>query len=163
PGRAVNNSGFISAGQIGKALVTGDVISGHDAGPGLNGSGLIAAAQSTAVPGTIQSLEIRGSVIGNESEAVLIAALGMRNQQAVKELTIGGDVEFLDILAGLAKPGPDGQIPRNADAELGDLVFEGNVRALNIAAGAAFGDDGRFGTTDDEILEAASGQAPYLN
>jgi hypothetical protein len=163
PGRAVNNSGFISAGQIGNALVIGDVISGHDAGPGLNGSGLIAAAQSNAVPGTIKKLEIRGDVIGNETEAVLIAALGMRNQQAISKLTIGGDVEFLDILAGLAKPGPDGLIPRNADAQLGDLLFEGNVRALNIAAGAAFGDDSRFGTADDEVLESASSQAPYLN
>lgn len=161
-GRAVNNTGFISAGQIGKALITGDVISGHDAGAGLSGSGLIAAAQ-TSIPGTIGKLEIRGDIKGNDSEAVLIAAIGARGKQAIGKLTIGGNVEFLDILAGLAKPNANGLLPRNADAALGNLVFEGNVRALNIAAGAAFGEDGRFGTIDDEILEPASSQAPYLN
>ncbi len=159
-GRAVNNSGFLSAGQIGKALVTGDIISGQDSGAGLNGSGLIAAAGGS-VAGTIGKLEIAGKIQGNESESVLIAALGTRGKLAIGKLTVGGNVDFLEILAGLAKPGADGKLPRNADASLGDLIFEGDVRALDIASGAAKGTDGRFGTPDDEIFTAASSE--YLN
>jgi hypothetical protein len=52
----------------------------------------------------------------------------------------------------------------NADASLGTIVIGGNLRGVNIVAGATTGPDARFGSADDAViaLSASASNDPKL-
>jgi hypothetical protein len=68
---------------------------------------------------------------------------------AIKSLTVGGRVEFTDILAGYSK----NLAGTNADAQIGAIKIGGDWRASYVIAGVNPGGGG-VGTSDDTLLPA---------
>lgn len=166
-GSGTTQTGFVLAGRLGTMTLGGDLRSGTDDGAGLADSGSIRVHEN------ISSLTIYGSVIGNETSRAVISAGNngpLTNgvaTPAIAKLTVGhkalttgvvtgGNVSFLDVLAGYGEFGttsePRGEA-RNADAQIRTINFLGDMRATNVVAGADAGADGFFGTDDDLPLE----------
>ena len=156
-------SGFVVAGRIAQMIVGGDLVAGHDFGSGIADSGSIRARNDIA------SLIIRGNVIGNETNAAVISAGGNgpvvngKTSPAIGSLTLGSSttnsVSFLNVLAGYSPAGtvaaPLGA-QLTADVQIGTVNIKGDMKATNIAAGAAPGTDGSFGTGDDASFTAST-------
>ncbi|MHA3772755.1 Calx-beta domain-containing protein [Verrucomicrobiota bacterium sgz303538] len=149
---AVNTSGAIIAGSINSLRITGDVIAGVNHGAGLQGSG------SIAVQGPLKNLQIGGSLLGNEDASVSILAFGGAKAAAISTLHVGKNVEFANITAGVSIRSGSAGYPVNADAQIGSVIIDGNVKGLNITAGGNTGQDGRFGTADDQVLSNSLAQ-----
>jgi|GEM_PF-2224164 len=162
----LNLTGFISAGSLTTLKITGDIASGIDGGGGLASSGSIRA-------GMIGTLEVGGDVRGNRGAndagilvPVIISAAGSADALAFQSVKIGGDVRFAEILAGYNEAGTAaqdtaGKIPRgtavNGDASIGTIEIGGDVRALNIVAGALANSADRFGATGSTTIPQAAG------
>jgi hypothetical protein len=153
----LSRTGFISATRLKSVTIAGDLVSGVNNVGGLANSGAIRAD-------VIDSLAIAGNVTGNITQTgyftpVIIGATGFGATVAIKNLTIGGDAKFLEILAGYdintTKDNFRG-VAVNGDASIGTVDIGGTVRGLNIIAGAAPGADARFGTGDDVAIDAGS-------
>ena len=102
----------------------------------------------------IGTATIKGSLIGNRFNPVLITAFGQANPTATVDLAIGkltvnGRVEYAQIWAGLDAVTQGGSIVENADAQIGQVVVGGDWIASSLTAGAFQGPDGLFGTADD--------------
>jgi hypothetical protein len=146
-------TGYVNAGRIAQMVVDGNVESGSP-GYALVDSGVIRARNDIA------SLVIKGTVQGETNSRVVISAgnNGAANP-AIGNLTIGGNVSDLDLLAGYSGNGTNSAplgTASNADAQIGTVMIKGNVFETNIVAGATAGIDGRFGTADD-VLASGSG------
>ncbi len=166
----MTQSGFVLAGRLAQMIIGGDLKAGTDGGLGLADSGSIRVHEN------IGTLTILGNVIGNATNRAVISAgnngpvTNGKTSPAISKLTVGakaangtvtgGDVSFLDVLAGYNESGtpdnPRGEAsdenPLIADAQIGTVTLRGNVRALNLVAGADAGTDGLFGTEDDVKL-----------
>jgi hypothetical protein len=102
---------------------------------------------------------IKGSVIGNPTNPALISARGIATPTATSDVAIGrltvfGRVEFANVLAGVS-PGSAGDIPADADAQIGMVAVGGDWIASSLVAGAVAGVDGYFGDGDDAKLAGA--------
>jgi len=146
---AVTRTGYVLAGRIAQMTVGGDVRSGTDSGNGLYDSGSIRSIQDIA------SLTIHGDVVGSATTRAVISA-GLNGSKgaaspAIGNLTIGGTTTSLDIAAGYIQTDFSSALGTayNADASIGNVVFQGDVKATNVIAGVTAGTDGRFGTDDD--------------
>ncbi len=143
---AVVKSGFVTAQRIQDLTVVGDLKSGSNGGAGLASSGTIRSGT------TIGTLRIRGSVIGSEDVAAIIAAPGGTSGAAIQTLVISGRAQFAEILGGYGlsttAANPRG-FATNADAQIGIVAIGGSFQSTSIVAGASAGADGLFGTTDD--------------
>lgn len=146
--------GFIGAGRIGNLFVGGSIIAGIN-----NGPGTLFYSGAVRVTDDIGSIVVKGSLIGNSTNPVLITARGQATpgataDVAIKSLTIGGRVELTDILAGYAAISPP--FATNADAQIGAVVVGGDWIASNLIAGVQ--DDGGpqrnvfFGDGDDQKI-----------
>lgn len=96
----------------------------------------------------IGSLTIKGSVVGNSTNAALIAAVGQAAPPAGSDVAIGtikitGRVEY-----GLIEAGIFGE-HTNADAQIGTVTVGGDWIASSLVAGTNAGVDGIYGTADD--------------
>jgi hypothetical protein len=133
--------------------IMGDLKSGTNNGNGLADSGAIRVVKDIA------SLVVQGSVVGNSTARVVLAAGGTGpNHVAIGNLTIEKNAEFLDVLGGYSTGASLTKLLGNlvsADAVINNVTIggkaanTGNVNAINIVSGAAPGTDGRFGTADD--------------
>jgi hypothetical protein len=144
-GSGGQQTGFITADRIARMTIGGD----WTGGSGVVDSGSIRVLKD------IDSLVVKGDVLGTATSRVVLAAAGMgSNNVAIGNLTIGGKVEFMDILGGYrdgaTSSNPRGDL-RNPDAVIKNVTIDGDVLATNIVAGVGAGSDGRFGTADDEI------------
>lgn len=165
-GGAGEDTGGIFGGAIGKVTIGGDVRGG--AGPDsasiraddaaiqsltIGGSVFSGAGLGSALIGAakdLPSVTIKGSLIGTATQNAIISAQvrsgGTPNTPnlAIGKLSIGGRVEFAEILAGY-----DGTDAENGDAQIGSVTVGGDWIASSIAAGVLRGVDGFFGTADD--------------
>jgi hypothetical protein len=149
----ITNSGFIMGTRIASLFVGGSIIAGSESGGGiLVNSGTVRAFAD------IGPIVVKGSLIGNSTNSVLITARGQvtpgaNSDVAIKSLTVGGRVESADILAGY-----DNSIEVlgvNADAQIGRVIVGDWIRS-NLVAGVqddsdAVRDDD-FGEGDDQKI-----------
>lgn len=140
-------SGSIVCGAaIQRVTVGGSLIAGTDNTTGVyKNNGAIIANED------IGTVIISGSMIGNDTAAVLISARGKSQPPAGSDIAIGsisvaGRVERALIIAGRDSYGL-GQ--NNADAQITRVTVGGDWIASSLVAGADTGADGRFGTQDD--------------
>lgn len=159
---SMSQSGFVLAGRLSQMTIGGDLVAGTDFGTGLADSGSIRVHEN------IGSLVILGNVVGNATNRAVISAgnngpvVNGVTSAAIAKLTVGktatngavtgGDVSFLDVLAGYGEVGtvedPRGTA-RSADAQIGTVTVKGDILETNIVAGGEAGADGLFGTVDD--------------
>jgi hypothetical protein len=129
---SIDNAGAIFALRLTSLTVGGSIIAGSESGGGtLTSSGAVRVFQD------IGSITVKGSLIGNFNQHVLITAGGQSTPDGtsdvvLKSLTVGGRVEFAEILAGYDDlPTPSGL---NADAQIGKVVV-GDWIASSLVAG----------------------------
>lgn len=153
----LDDSGTIQAGRINSLFVGGSIITGTRLGTEAD---LVrnASVHATDYIGTIK---VQGSLIGNFETPVVITARGHTNPTnttdvALKKLTVGGSVEFTDIILGYDQS----LIGRNADAQAGKIRVGGDWRGSSLIAGLDRGPDLVFGTSDDRKLAATFGSEP---
>jgi hypothetical protein len=75
---------------------------------------------------------------------------------AIKSFTIGGRVEYAEILAGYG----EFLTPANSDAQIGTVKVGGDCIASDLVAGVTPGSNGLFGDSDDESISA--GDSPNI-
>ncbi len=133
-----------ASGRIDVMTLGGSLIAGTDTTSGLfEDNGAIRAGKN------IGRLTIKGSIVGNETNAALIAAYGQLiappgSDVAIGTINVTGRVEHALIHAGIDTFGST-----NADAQIGTVTVGGDWIASSLVAGAQAGDDGQFGTQDD--------------
>jgi hypothetical protein len=159
----ISTSGYISADRIGVLNIAGDIRSGTKA----DTNQTIIASGTIRVFGDIDSLTVN-NIVGNSEVPVVIAAAGAATgskNQTIGALTVKGDVAFANILGGYSGGVSATNLlgnPLNPDAQMGTIKILGSVEATNIVAGIDAGDDGRFGTSDDEVITGGSTDNPAL-
>lgn len=132
-GAALTASGF-GAIRIGGSIIGGSITSGSDIG----------------------TLAIAHDLAGTAGAPVEIAAFGSVTapakgvDYAIKTLTVGGHVEWTNIVLGVSAAGD------NADASIGTVRVGGDWIASNLRAATLPGTDGFIGTSDD-VLAARPG------
>jgi len=100
---------------------------------------------------------VGGSIVGNETQFVFITARGQAVPTATKDaafgnITIGGRVEETRIRAGY-----DTDLSAvNGNARIGAVSVGGDWIASILSAGVKAGNDGVFGTDDDEVINNSS-------
>lgn len=144
-----HDTGAIIAGSIGSLVIDGSILAGT-----ATNRGSLANSGAVRVANDIGSITVKGSLIGSSSNPVLITARGQlvpgtTTDIAIKSITVGGSVEFADILAGY----DTSDIPAgvNPDAQIGSVIVGSNWIASNLIAGvqddatplrnASFGDN----------------------
>lgn len=141
----LTRSGVVYASRIGALTIGGSVIAGTDAtSGGFVDSGAIRVRDDLGIA------TIKGSLIGNVTNAVAISARGQASPSVTKDLAIGtlsvtGRVEYGQILAGYTS----GTTPQNADAQIGPVTVGGDWIASNLIAGANMGWDSVYGNDND--------------
>ena len=144
-------TGFIqsSGGRIAGITIGGSIISGLD-----HGTGSLTSNASIRAGNDIGFLTVKGSIIGhpdvgNGASPVIISARGQEFPQpgidlAIGKITIGGNVENAQILAGY-----DPTLnPKNADAQIGAVQVGGDWVASDLVAGATNPAFPNFGLND---------------
>ncbi len=134
---AQRETGHIEAGRIGSLFIGGSILAGAN-----TGTGTLIDSGSVRVADDIGSIVVKGSLIGNSTNPVIITARGQAvptatADVAIKSLTVSGRVEHADILAGYFPGGAP--FAGNADAQIGAVVV-GDWIASNLVAGVQ--DDG---------------------
>jgi hypothetical protein len=141
-------SGAVFGQRIGAITIGGSIISGTDDSTGtLSRSGVIQAFKD------IGSLTIKGNIIGNATNPVLLtahgqAAPGPDSDIAIGKIVVGGRVERAQILAGWQGP-----VATNGNASIGRVNVGGDWIASDLVAGVQDDDDpaldDSFGDADD--------------
>jgi hypothetical protein len=152
----VDGSGYILGVQISSITIGGSIIAGSNTN---TGTGSTLTHDGSIRAGVIGSITVNGSLIGNRTNPVIIAAAGTGgtgSDVAIGSLKVGGRVELANILAGY---GPDtngltdgsGPITDAGDgqASIGTVKVGGDWIQSNLVAGATAGADNLFGTADD--------------
>ncbi|MGB8169285.1 MAG: hypothetical protein WCF18_17435 [Chthoniobacteraceae bacterium] len=149
-------TGMIDAKRIVSVTVGGSIIAGRDDGAGgLFLSGVIRAEDDMG------AITVKGSLVGNETQSVLIIARGQATQGtttdvAIKSITVGGRVEYAQILAGYTVGNISPPESVNGDAQIGTVKVGGAWIASRLAAGTNRGVDKIAGTDDDTFNGAGS-------
>jgi hypothetical protein len=104
-------------------------------------------------------ITVKGSIIGNETNLVFIAATGLTtpvtSDVAISKITVGGRVERAQILAGFdCNVNPP--TPQQSDASIGPVSVGGDWIASSLVAGVDDGSDNQFGTADDILIAGGS-------
>jgi hypothetical protein len=138
-GASLDSSGVIgSSGRISGVAIGGSIITGIDT------SGGALTRNATVLAGNdIGSLAVKGSVIGHgntaNSDASLVvisargrAVQGTTTDLAIGRITVGGRVEYANVLAGY-----DNNLAAvNGDAQIGAVTVGGDWIASSLVAGA---------------------------
>ena len=135
---AISRAGSISAGDIGKIFVSGNIKAATAEGGTHLASASITSARSIA------SLTVNGAVEGSLDElrpAIISAA------QSIGKVSINS-LRFAEILAGYTTGETVRGTLTNADAQIGAVVIN-DYFGSSIVAGASAGGDQKFGTQDD--------------
>ena len=145
-GAPLQSSGFLQAGLLRSAVISGDLRAGLDGGAGIVNSGTIRT-------GRMVSLTIEGNVIGTAIAPAIISAAAIIDASdiAIKSLLIQGNVAFAEVLAGYDGDVSQGQRGKlvSADAQISRIEVRGSVGGLNVIAGVVPGAGGRFGDATD--------------
>lgn len=158
------DTGLIEARRIASLTVGGSIIAGMESGRGpLIDSGAVRATFD------IGPIVVKGSIIGNITQPVVITASGQVKQGAttdvaIKSLTVGGRVEFAEILAGYSTAGMP--VGLNADAQIGPVVV-GDWIASSLVAGTQDDVDALhdrfFGDGDDSKIFGGTDTAGVIS
>ena len=163
---ALDSSGVIESfgGRIASVTIGGSIISGIDASSGaLTFNATIRAAND------LGALVVKGSLVGNAGDGtpgnfspVIISARGQAaplqagatTDVALGKISVGGRVEFANILAGYNLS----LSAVNGDAQIGVVKVGGDWAASNLVAGAMNTASGntKFGDGDDASISAGS-------
>src|SRR5262249_38312090 len=153
----IEASRSIASVSVGKDLQDGRIVS---TGGGIRSvviggnvsSGPSSVFGSISAGNALVSVQIAGDLIGTLAIPVVISArgkavvpVGSTSDVAIGSLTVGGKVEFADVLAGYNT----NLLGVNADAQIGKVQVNGDWTASNLVAGARPGGDAHFGTSDD--------------
>lgn len=147
-------------GRVAKLVVKGDVRGAELAASGGFGAINIGGSfvESTIASATdIGAIVIKHDIAGSSGAHSVISAYGRATEPvkgldiAIKSLTVGGRVEWADIIAGAT-----GTL-RNADASIGAVKVSGDWIASNLTAGVSAGADGFIGTGDDASYDDGGG------
>jgi hypothetical protein len=140
---------FSRNGSIASVTIGGSLIGGT----GLFAGGIIALEK-------LGPVVVRGDILGEDSQAVLIRAgglltlpVGTATNVALSSLTVAGDVQNLKVLGGFGT----NNAPINGRVQIGAVAVGGDWIASTITAGFTEGPDGDFGTADDERIPAGPG------
>jgi len=154
-GEGSNSAAIVSEkGDIGFVHISGAL----ESGGGFNSASILAARNL----GTVET----GGIFGSIENTVNITAGGVllpkSNAQAlaIKSVTVNGNAEFANILAGYDITGN----AINADVQIGTVQTKanpsaesnGSMKGVNIVAGGVTGEDGSFGTFDDALITASN-------
>jgi hypothetical protein len=151
-------SGSISVGRVDALTIGGSVYAGTNTGSGtLNYSG------SILVRDDLGSLKVKGSIVGNATNEVLIVANGQKGlllgggatDLAIGKLNVGKNVEFARVLAGygFSASSPTGL---NGDASIGTVRVGGDWIASDLVAGIKQGNADGFGTASDTVIPGSA-------
>ncbi len=165
-GSISSRSKIASVAVGGSLLAAGSIYSDHAVGSVTIGGSIIAGTIKAG--DSLGQVTVKGSLIGTSTAPVLITARGQATpglgvDVAIKGLSVGGRVEFTDILAGYNTNFPSTAL--NADAQIGPVVIGGDWIASNLVAGVQ--DDGSpvrnafFGDAND--LKIAGGSAGIVS
>jgi hypothetical protein len=154
----LTNTGRIFAHRIASLFVGGSIIAGTK-----NALGTLESSGSVRVINDIGPIVIKGSLIGNATNPVIITAGGRETPTAttdvaIKSLSVAGRVEFANVLAGysalLTITG------ENPDAQIGPVKVGGDWIASSLVAGAQDDatpeHDSFFGDADDQAIAAGN-------
>ena len=150
--------------RIGSLFIGGSILAGTN-----SGTGTLIDSGSVRVADDIGSIVVKGSLIGNTTNPVIITARGQAvptatADVAIKSLTVSGRVEHADILAGYFPGGIP--LAGNADAQIGAVVV-GDWIASNLVAGVQDDNDaGRdvfFGDGDDRKITGGTDQPGLIS
>ncbi len=164
--------GGIMGESIGSVLIGGDINGGFIRSQGaissvtINGSMLASTSQTTSAfvsAGTVLGSilvkqNITGFLAGTASTPAIISAGGLdgsgKSDQAIKSLTVDGNVSFTNILAGYQP----NLTPMDRHAQIGSVKATGNWTASNIVAGAenSASSNTNFGDANDARIAASS-------
>ena len=152
-GSITGNESLLDSGAIvGSAIrvtIKGSIIAGTDESTGsiLRSAGIFSGTH-------IESINIGGSLLGNDSAPVQIIAQGQSMKPttgvdlAIGSITVGGDVKSTLILAGFDEL----LRPVNADASIGKVTVGRNWEASSLVAGAE--DYGTAGYGNGDVLQS---------
>ncbi|MEQ1862568.1 MAG: hypothetical protein ABMA13_21825, partial [Chthoniobacteraceae bacterium] len=147
-------------GRVGKFTVKGDVravaLTASEGFAAITVGGSL--IESTIASGTdLGAIKIKHDVVGTAAAPVQILAYGQAGEPArgldvaIKSLTVGGRVEWAQIIAGAT-----GTL-RNADASIGAVKVGGDWVASSLTAGVYGGMDWLIGTGDDASYDDGGG------
>jgi len=144
----LTQSGYVTAGRIGNLTIGGSVIAGVN-----QTSGNFANNGAIRVADDLGSVLVKGSLVGNDTNPVIISARGTANVKpgsmdvAMGWLTVNGQVERAKILAGYDTAGKD----VNADAQIGPVSIGSDWIASSMIAGVK---DAGFNGKDDPAVHS---------
>lgn len=155
---SLDESGYIEGQRIASITIQGSLIAGTNAGSGsLSKSGSIRAVDD------LGSITVKNSIVGNASNAAIIAARGQAIQTgtdlAIKKISVTKDVNFATILGGYD---PD-LLASNADAQIGSLKIGGNWMASSAVTGVVDSLQNGFGNADDARISISSDNASIVS
>ena len=104
--------------------------------------GSIRAQSALRFAGSRARSRLRRRQLQRRPIAALISAGGFTTNQAIGSVVVHGNVSGGKILAGYQNNGS----PLSADAQIGLVQVDGNVKAFDVVAGAAAGSDSVFGS-----------------
>jgi len=140
-GAGIDSGEIVGGSDIGSVKIAGNIDSADFRQGGIYSNGKIA------------SIAIGGSIVG-PGNRVTISALGKLNPPAsqadsvaIGKLTVGGDVENAQIVAGYSIAGA----PRTGDASIGPVQVGGNWVGSDLLAGIQDGGDGSFGSVAGHV------------
>jgi hypothetical protein len=157
----------LRGGSAASQNLSGGIIGDRIAGVTIGGS--VYASTTAGVDNTaIRALEVlgpvlvRGSLVGNATNRVLIEARGSLVpvgpiDVAIQSLTVLGRVERADVLAGYLQ-----NTAISGEAQIGAVTVGGDWIASNLVAGAKAGADGQFGTADDAPIGPGDPAIPKI-
>jgi hypothetical protein len=151
-GPSVDQAGYIQGQRIASVAIGGSLVSGANNDPThftLDHSGSIRAEND------LGPITVKGSLVGNSTEPVIISAVGQAVlaatatiDAAIAGLTVGGRVQFANILAGYDVNGT----AVNGQASIGNVKVGLDWIASNLVAGVAADNNGLFGTSGDKEI-----------
>ena len=115
----------------------------------VSGGGSLLRSGSVTASDDIGPFVVKGSIVGNATQPVLITARGQASpvgttDTAIRSLTVGGRVEFTNLLLGYSRD----ELGQNADAQIGAVTVGGDWIASYLLVGVN-PNDGLVGDAND--------------
>jgi hypothetical protein len=143
---SLDRSGYVQGKNINSVAIGGSVMSGLWDGP----PGTLTKSGSVRADERLGPVSVKGGLVGNGGSSVIIAARGLSagaGVLAIRSLTVGGRVEFAQVLGGYNSD----LVGQNGNAQIGAVAVGQDWVASTIAAGV-LPVNGVFGDADDAPL-----------
>ena len=159
----MNGSGYIMAGHIGAATI-GSIQAGA-----IGTQNTVTADGAILAANDIGSLTVTGDIVGTpaapayNANPVVISAVGQltpgkTGDLAFGKISVGGNVEFTNFLAGYDQNGN----PVTADASIGTVKVAKDWTGSNLVAGVIAGSSGHFGDPADTLISTSNKVIPSI-